>query len=210
MTEQNYNVDQSQPVTTNEAAPQESVQARQSAPQMNTTSAPVNEVPSGDMQVKTPYDYLKETFQREVENDPVTLEIPKRPGIYIEFDTNITSEQVEMWRKQATVGNRRSRRGGGEQEIDSVKFAALVVFHKANVFVVDGEEVLLPPGNKPLNFFEQTALKTILNTNAVTDTELVRAVYANDAHVMAAGSQVVEEAGYGEELAEMNENPTKR
>lgn len=199
MTEQNYSVDQTS---------DEGVQ-----PRMNAMSSAVPETPSGDMQVKTPYDYLKEAFEKEIANDPVTLEVPNRPGIYIEFDTNITSEQMDLWRKQASLGNRRQRRqGGGEPEIDSVKFASLVVLNKATHFVINGDYVYLdPPQNRqPLNFFEQAALKQIVGTNATTDTELVRDVYRNDAHVLSAGGQIIEEAGYGEELDEMQESPTRR
>lgn len=170
------------------------------------------EKPQGDLEVKTPYDYLKDAFEKEVRTEPIALEVPNRPGIYIEFDTNITSEQIDMWRKQATVGNRRQRRGGAEPEMDTVKFMALVVFHKATIFLVDGQEVYLdPPTNtKPLNFYEQDAIRMIAKSNATSDSELVRAVYKNDAHVLAAGGQITEAAGYGEDLEEMQENPTAR
>ena len=170
------------------------------------------EHPTGDLQVKTPYDYLKAAFEKEVQTEPITLEVPNRPGVYIEFDTNISSEQIDMWRKMATVGNRRQRRGGGEPEMDTVKFMALVVYNKATVFLIDRQEVYVdPPTNqKPLNFFEQDALRALTNSNATSDSELVRAVYKNDAHVLAAGGQITEAAGYGEELSEMQENPTER
>lgn len=193
MTEQNFDVNQT-------------AESRSYAP---ASATPEN--PTGDLAVKTPYDYMREAFEKEIANEPITLEVPNRPGVYIEYDTNITSEQIEMWRKQATIGNRRQRRSG-DQEVDSVKFMALVVFNKATIFLVDGQEVYLdPPTNsKPMNFFEQEALRQLANTNATTDTELVRAVFKNDAHVLAAGGQITEAAGYGEELAEMQENPTVR
>ena len=177
------------------------------------SSGPVySEKPQGDLEVKTPYDYLREAFEKEIRTEPITLEVPNRPGIHIEFDTNITSEQIDMWRKQATIGNRRARRSGGEPEMDTVKFMALVVFNKAAIFLVDRQEVYLdPPANKkPLNFFEQESLRILTNVNATSDTELVRAVYRNDAHVLAAGGQITEAAGYGEDLEEMQENPTER
>ena len=193
MTEQNFDVNQT-------------AEAKSYAPTSVAT-----ENPTGDMAVKTPYDYMREAFEKEIANEPITLEVPNRPGVYIEYDTNITSEQIEMWRKQATIGNRRQRRSG-DQDVDSVKFMALVVFNKATIFLINGQEVYLdPPKNdKALNFFEQEALRQIANTNATTDTELVRAVFKNDAHVLAAGGQITEAAGYGEELAEMQENPTAR
>ena len=179
---------------------------------LSSSVAGTSDTSSGDPQVKSPYDYLKEAFDREVQTEPITLEVPNRPGIYIEFDTNITSEQIDLWRKQATVGNRRQRRGGAEPEMDTVKFMALVVFHKATIFLMDGQEVYLdPPTNsKPLNFYEQDVIRQLAKSNATTDTELVRAVYKNDAHVLAAGGQITEAAGYGEDLAEMQENPTER
>ena len=175
---------------------------------MSASSSALPENPSGDMQVKTPYDYLKEAFAKEVESEPITLEVKNRPGIYIEFNTNITSEEFDMWRKQATVGNRRRNQ---DAEVDSTKFSALVIFHKAIVFKVDGEDVYLDEAQtKPLNFYEQSEIRNLINRNITTNTELVRAVYGNDAHVLSTGQQIIEAAGYGEEMAEFSESPTKR
>lgn len=198
-----YNVPQT-------AAPQGQPVAAPAPEQARTMSTQnvVPETPSGDMDVKTPFDYLRDVFAKEVENDPITLEVPNRPGVYIEFDTNITSEQFEMWRKQATVN---SRRRGADAEVDNVKFSALVIFNKATIFKVDGQPVYLDnEQTKPLNFFEQTEIRKLVQQSLTTNTELVKAVYANDAHVLAAGQQIVMAAGYGDELEEFKESPTQR
>lgn len=169
----------------------------------------VPQIPVADPEVKTPYDYLREAFEKEIRSEPITLEIPNRPGVWIEFDTNIASEQFEVWRKQATVSNR--RRPAQDAQMDQVKFCALVIFNKALIFKIDGQDVYMDnEGKTPLNFFQQTAIKNLTGSNAVTNTELVRAVYGNDAHVLAAGGQIIEAAGYGDELAEYKESPTGR
>lgn len=191
MTEQNFNVPQS-----TEARP---------------ASAPVPEAPTGDLQVKTPLDYLKESFEKEIRNEPIELEVPKRPGVSIEFDTNISSELIDLWRKQATVSNRRQRRGG-EGEMDQFKFMALVIISQATIFSISGQDVYLdPPQNtKPLNFRERETIAQIVGSNAITDVELVRDTYKNDAHVISVGAQIIEAAGYGEDVNEVQENPTER
>jgi hypothetical protein len=160
-----------------------------------------DETPTGDTAVTTPYDRLQEILSQEVENEPITLEVPNRPGVTIKFDTNIRSEDIDFWRKQSTT--RADRRRGGGDAVDSVKFAALVVYNKAECFLVDGEEVILPNGEE-LSFVHQDTLKQIFGIVAATPMELVKKVYASDAHVLAAGGQIVEAAGYGEELAEVN------
>lgn len=191
---------------TQQGVPQAQPIQPQEMTRMSSDAVPEN--PSGDMGVKTPFDYLKDAFDKEVRTEPITLEIPNRPGVWIEFDTNITSEQFEMWRKQATVGNRRR---GQDADMDNTKFAALVIFNKASIFKIDGQEVYLDAnGERPLNFFEQTEIRNLTRTNSTTNTELVRAVYQNDAHVLAAGGQIIEAAGYGDELSEFKDSPTKR
>lgn len=196
MTEQNSNGDYNVEQTAN---------AR-----MGTTSAPVPENPTGDLEVKTPLDYLKDAFLKEIESAPIELEVPNRPGISIEFDTNISSEQIDVWRKQSTVTNRRQRRSG-EGEMDQFKFMALVIIAKATIFSYSGQDVYLdPPANKrPLNFTERDALQSIVGSNAVTDVELVRDTYKNDAHVISVGSQIIEAAGYGDDVNEVVESPTQ-
>lgn len=201
MTEQNdYNIAQ-----TSQDAPE-------AQPRLTSSTPPVNEIPSGDMQVKTPFEYLKDAFDKEVRSEPIVLEVPNRAGVGIEFDTNIDSGQIDMWRKQATLGNRRARRSGGEPEMDNVKFMSLVILAKAEIFVFDGQDVYLdaPVNNRPLNFKEDAALREIASSNSITDTELVRDIYRNDAHILSVGSQIVEAAGYGDDVAEMKEDPTVR
>lgn len=166
--------------------------------------AAVSDTPTGDLETKTAYDRLQEMFEKEVESDPITLDIPKRPGMAIRFDTNIDSAELDLWRKQsAPGGNRGQRRGNDTGEVDGMKMSALCVFNKAEAFLVDGEDVVIPgTDGQTLTFHDQTILKKILGITAATNTELVRKVFANDAHVMAAGGQVMEAAGYGDELPE--------
>lgn len=204
---ENISGEYSVPQTTQGAPNAQPIQSQpQEVSRMSNNVVP--EDPSGDMQVKTPYQYLQDAFNQETRTEPITLEVPRRPGVWIEFDTNITSEQFEMWRKQATVG---SRRRGQDADVDNVKFAALVIFNKATIFKIDGQDVYLDNAEtKPLNFFEQTEIRNLTGVNTTTNTELVKSVYLNDANVMSAGSQIIEAAGYGDELAEFKDSPTRR
>lgn len=171
---------------------------------MNGASETITDQPTGDTTTQSAYDRLKGLFTAEVSIDPITLEVPLRKGLAIRFDPTITMEQVEQWRKQSVMGanrNQRRRASADETNIDPMKMAALVVFSTAEVFLVDGEEVFLP-GDEPLNFHNQDELKQIFGLVAATNTELVRKVFGNDAHVVAASTQIMDAAGFGDDLDE--------
>lgn len=160
--------------------------------------------------VTTPLDLLRAQYEKEIEREPVEFPIPLREGVSVEYDTNISSDDIEFWRKAATTSNRRGRRSG-EAEADSFKMAALVIFHKAKIFRVDGKDVYIDrEETKPLNFYEGDALRGVIQSHAISNVELVRAAFGNDAHVMSVGGQIIEAAGYGEEVPELVEsNPTQ-
>lgn len=174
--------------------------SRQSEP--NWQEAPVSEKPIGDTKTETPYDRLKRILAEKVHNPSITLQVPMREGLSIRYSPNIEAEDFELWRRNSVAGNRRARRSE-DGEVDQHRFMASVVYNTAEIFLVDGEDVYLNNNvDTPLNFKEQASLRQIFGITASTATELVRKVFANDAHVLSAGAQILEAAGFGDELAE--------
>ncbi|CAB4193238.1 hypothetical protein UFOVP1246_64 [uncultured Caudovirales phage] len=141
-------------------------------------------------------DALKIEVGRKVRRDSVSLEVPERANMHIQFSPNITSEQLAEWRKRATIKRTDTLNGN--------YFSALILANTCESILFDGEVVRDDSGNE-VTFRSEEMLAATGTTKAV---ECVRAIYGIDPHVEAAAFKVLEAAGWGEEV-EDSENPTK-
>jgi hypothetical protein len=148
-------------------------------------------------EVTSPLDALKASLQTEYRNPPTTLPVKARPGVEVRFDTNIDAELLQAWRK-------RSRDKRKVDQVDPMRFAATVIANKAEVFLQDGQEVVVD--GSPINFRSNSILEW---TGATSVHEAVRMVYGMDSHVLATCGAVLSAAGYDDDMEDVSEeDPT--
>lgn len=146
---------------------------------------------------KTVLAALKEELQREVRLDPITLNVPSRPGMSIRFDTNVESGTIQMWRKQA-------QNKSMQDNFDGLKFSSLVVANKAEAVLFNGVVAMTETGDE-LNF-KNPDLLTMLGANRAL--EAVRKLYGLDGSIFVAADEILKAAGYDQEGSEQQTDPT--
>lgn len=143
---------------------------------------------------------LEEIITQDVSRPHFLLEVPERPGVSIKINPNFRDEALKSWRKWAGEG----RKGG----MDSTKFAARVVAQTTVGILVGGEEVLTAEG-APVSFASREILAMTDSTKPYPDA--VIRFFGLEPHVETAALYVLEKAGYGDDLDEVDpsEDPTE-
>ena len=149
---------------------------------------------------------LAKALAEDIKKPDITLAIPGREGISVVYDTNLTIEQIEMWRKAC-------RNKKFENNFDSLKFACVLLANKSKSILLNGatqtndnDEVLTlrsPEIHELLgvaNFIGHTGSQTI---------EAVKKLYGYDGHIMNASGELLAAAGFDndDEEQDSNENP---
>lgn len=142
---------------------------------------------------------LRETITAAVAKPDVVLEVLTRPGMTIRFSTNFDLDIIQQWRK-------RSHDKVSPDNFNILKFALLVIANQAEAFGLNGQEPNGQDGN-PLSFRSSEVLEWTGTKRAL---DAVRGLYDNDAHVVATAQEVMEAAGFGDEMMEAEEGPTRR
>lgn len=153
-------------------------------------SAPENEG-------RTLLERLRIVIEKEVEKDPILIDVKEREGVSILFSPNINQEQLTRWRKQA---GERTKDG-----LNFLKFAGVIVMNTTEQIQFGGEAVTDEDGNY-LTFASQEILDIVEMDRP--SPEAVRRFWGSDAHLQATSLKILESAGWGEE-AEVEENPTQ-
>lgn len=149
---------------------------------------------------------LAKALAEDIKKPDITLAIPGRDGISVVYDTNVSIEQIELWRKAC-------RNKKFENNFDSLKFACVLLANKSKSILLNGEEqtndndevlTLRSPEIHELlgvaNFIGHTGSKTI---------EAVKKLYGYDGHIMNASNELLTVAGFDNDDDEQDsvENP---
>lgn len=142
---------------------------------------------------------LRETITAAVSKPDVVLEVLTRPGMAIRFSTNLDLDVIQQWR-------RRSHDKSQPDNFNLLKFAQLVIANQSEAFSLNGQEPTGQDG-QPISFRSNEVLEWTGTKRAL---DAVRAIYDNDAHIVATAQEVMEAAGFGDEMQEAEEGPTRR
>lgn len=163
------------------------------------TFTPTTSAAPGTSMGPSPLDQLRETITAAVTKPDLTLAVLSRPGLAIRFGTNIDLDILQQWR-------RRSHDKHMPDNWNILKFSQLVIANTAKAMVLNGEEPLGQDG-EPVSFRSPELLEWTSTKRAL---DAVRGLYDNDGHIIATAQDVLEAAGYGDEMMEPEEGPTKR
>lgn len=142
-------------------------------------------------------DELAADLAVEVETEPITIPVPKRPGYAVRFSTDLDGETFKRWRK-------RCQDNGDPDGENQLKLATLILANQALCIVKRGVDAH-GRDDEPLTFRDKTIQDML---GAYDAPQAVRRFYGVDGHVMSAAQDVTRAAGYGENLGEV-EDPTR-
>jgi hypothetical protein len=146
---------------------------------------------------KTILDALRNELQREVRNEPIYLAVPGRPGMVINFDTNIEAGTLNMWRKQC-------QNKSMTDNFDGLKFASIVVANQAREIKFKNE-IIIDETGELMNFRNPKFLDML---DALKAVEGVRKLYGIDGHIFLAAEEIIRAAGYDSEGTDQQADPT--
>lgn len=145
--------------------------------------------------VTTPLGDLEAEMASEVEPEPITLEVPRRPGYAVRYSVGIDhNAELMAWRRQSA-----KKRPGQDEEVDLLKMAGLVLAFKCQAILRQGVEVTAAAGG-PMTFRSPDFMAMFKDDKGAPVKqvrEAIRRFYAGDAHVLAASDEVLATAGYG-------------
>ena len=132
---------------------------------------------------------LREEVSKKIERPDVTIEVPERKAISVQFSPNITQTQMNAWRRNAGENTKAG--------MDATKFACFVIGHTCRAILVDGQEATNEDG-APLTFASPEILEMLDVSRPIPDG--VRAMYGLDPHVEAVALAIMEAAGYNDSV----------
>lgn len=145
-----------------------------------------------------PFEDLRKELTTKVESGTITLEVKARNNVAIRYDCNIDIDMIQAWRKRCA--DKKQPEG-----IDPMRFACTILASQAEVIIWDGIEVVDPENREPLNFRHRELLQMV---NAPSATAAVRTVIGNDAHVFTHVNAIMTEAGFDDEVTELDPTQT--
>lgn len=142
----------------------------------------------------SPIEQLRAALAAPAKSEPITLKVPSRPGVTIRYSTVLTQEQRKAWQQRAT---KKSRRQGREDEVDEMLFTCLVLANQMEAIQFDGIDAHDPKTDEPLTFAQPALWEMV---GAENPQECIRKLYANDAHVLTTGGEVLLASGFDDDL----------
>ena len=147
---------------------------------------------------RTVLDSLQNELSRVIANDPITLLVPNRSAVSLQFDTNIDSAKLQLWRKASSDKSM-------PDNFDGVKFSSIVIANQCLHVLHDGKIVTDEDG-EDLNFRNEKFLAMLGSKRAVP---AVRKLYGADGHIFIAADAILRAAGYDSEDQDgQTEDPT--
>lgn len=148
----------------------------------------------------SPLEQLEVELRAETEEEPYRWHIPRRPKLRIIINPNIDGEKFQIWQRQSRVG----KKTGTEQIIDPLKLAALMVGNQlvgVEVKQANGEWVEATENDRSLTLGSPSLRKMLAGKDQVSSggVVLVRNLFGNDGHLLAASAELANAAGYGDE-----------
>lgn len=154
-----------------------------------------DDLPTGG---SSPLDELRDELADLEDEAPTRVPILKRPGWVALFAPNLEANLLGRWRKASAD---RSMPDG----VDELALAQRVLAN-LNVGLERNGEELLTEG-QPMTVRSPAFLELIGEDRPMP---AVRKLFANDGHVLAAATEVVRSAGYGDDLGAAAADPTPR
>jgi hypothetical protein len=146
---------------------------------------------------KSLLDSLRNELQREIRNEPINLNVPNRPEMVIQFDTNIEAGTLNMWRKQC-------QNKSMTDNFDGLKFSSIVVANQAREIRFKNE-IIVDEAGELLNFRNPNFLDMLGVTKA---SDGVRKLYGVDGHIFMAADEIIRASGYDSEGTDQQADPT--
>jgi len=144
----------------------------------------------------TVLDQLKEVLSKKVERDPVFIEVPERPGVYVRVSPNVSQNQMKAWRRNAGEDSKKG--------MDTVKFACQLIASTCTGILVNDEIVTNDKGIE-LTFASPEIMEMTGTTRPHPD--CVTAFFGLEPHIESAAVAIIEAAGYGDNVESLD--PTK-
>lgn len=141
----------------------------------------------------SPLEALAQALQRPVTHKNVELRVPSRPGVTVFYSTELSQEQRKSWQNRAT---KKSRRPDRPDETDEMLFTCLVLANQCRGIAFGGTAAH-DENDEPLTFAMPKLWQMV---NATDPQDCIRKLYANDAHVLTSGGEVLLAAGFDDEV----------
>lgn len=127
--------------------------------------------------------------------EEVTFPVPTRPGYQIVAVVDVSSDELDAWRKVA----KSKRHIDG---IDGIKLASLVVANKTVAIVRQGEPLVDGYGER-VHFRHKDFLALVRATPSeqLTAAEAVRRFFGRDGAIDSVSKAILEQSGWGEDVA---------
>lgn len=135
---------------------------------------------------------LDAALSADVVKEDVTLPVPLRPGLTVRFSTDVDDEKMKGWRARSQD----STRGAGKGDVDAIRWSSLIVATQAQAFLMGGKEVHDTSGQTYTFGHAQIRAKY----GAQTAVQAVSAVYSSDPHIMIVANEILERAGFGDQV----------
>lgn len=142
---------------------------------------------------RTVLDRLRAELSKKVERPQIFIDVPERPGISLRISPNISQHQMRSWRKNSGENTKNG--------FDPTKFACYVVGHTCTGIFIEGEEAESEDGYA-LTFASPEILEMTNSTRPIP--ECVQAFFGIDPHVEAAALTIMDAAGYGDEVDQVD------
>lgn len=155
---------------------------------------------------EAPIDLVRSEITAAVVAADIMLEVPTRPGYHVTFRRDFTADDIRQWRTRSKSRRARRARTDDGDNLDEIKFAAMVVVSTCTGIVRRGTTVYDDAGD-PMTFRSDELLAMYPEANGQT-TQAARLFYASDAYLSAAAEAVLIEAGWGSTLEDAGEDPT--
>lgn len=163
------------------------------------SDADVHDPPTGaELDGTTALDLLRATVSKQVHKPPITLKVPEREGVSVQYDTNIDDDVLTAWKKRSIYEDPRDG-------INALKLASIVLSSQSTAFFINGQQVT--SGGHPLTFAAQEVWGMV-TPPAVSSPDAVIKLYGVHAHVIQTGEEVLRAAGYGGLIEREDTDPT--
>ena len=152
-------------------------------------------------------DSVKEALAANVENEDLHLRVPARPILRVIYSTFIDGDLFQMWQRKCQIK--------GTQQMDMIRFTSTVIANQMKGLEVwdaknkTWREARTPDG-EALTFQTADFKGLVLGSKDAYSSaaQMARKLYGIDGHLIKAATEIVEAAGYGDEMNDDFENPT--
>lgn len=166
------------------------------------TAAPAQHEP----RVGSALDILAAAVKEEVRRPDLIKAVPSRPKIKLVIDTNIDGENFQLWQRRAMPKGKT-----GVLDMDQLKLCCVVLANQVKgVMVVHptkGDTEVLGTDGSPMTFRHSEFREMLLGGKPMTSaTQMVRDLFASDGNIITIAREVLEAAGFGDEIDEFDDS----